>query len=248
VETGKRWLYPDLLRGLTILSMVAYHTCWDLVYLAGHKWAWYSSPAAYWWQQSICWTFILLSGYSRAIGKRHLRHGILISVCGILVTAVTFALPPQSRILFGVLTFLGSAMLLSIPLGRLHDRLDPRAGIVLNFLLFLAFRHLAAGYIGFGIWKLKMPEALYHGYFMTYLGCMEKGFESADYFPLFPWYFLFCTGWHLYRLLRFFGLPKKSYLPSHSRGPVKLAGRHSLFCYLLHQPLIYMILMFLHQL
>lgn len=44
----------DSLRGLTLVSMIAYHTCWDLVYLYGFDWGWYRSFQAYVWQQSIC--------------------------------------------------------------------------------------------------------------------------------------------------------------------------------------------------
>ena len=43
----------DSLRGLTLVSMIAYHTCWDLVYLYGFDWGWYRSCQAYVWQQSI---------------------------------------------------------------------------------------------------------------------------------------------------------------------------------------------------
>lgn len=30
----------DSLRGLTLVSMMAYHACWDLVYLYGMPWDW----------------------------------------------------------------------------------------------------------------------------------------------------------------------------------------------------------------
>ena len=43
----------DSLRGLTLFSMIAYHLCWDLVYLRGLPWAWYNGFWAYIWQQSI---------------------------------------------------------------------------------------------------------------------------------------------------------------------------------------------------
>ena len=46
----------DSLRGLTLFSMIAYHLCWDLVYLRGLPWAWYNGFWAYIWQQSICWS------------------------------------------------------------------------------------------------------------------------------------------------------------------------------------------------
>ena len=43
----------DSLRGLTLFSMIAYHLCWDLVYLRGLPWAWYNGFWAYIWQQGI---------------------------------------------------------------------------------------------------------------------------------------------------------------------------------------------------
>ena len=64
----------DSLRGLTLFSMIAYHLCWDLVYLRGLPWAWYNGFWAYIWQQSICCTFILLSGYC-CQASRHLSAG-----------------------------------------------------------------------------------------------------------------------------------------------------------------------------
>lgn len=62
----------DSLRGLTLVSMMAYHACWDLVYLYGMPWDWYRSFWAYAWQQSICCTFILLSGYCWQMGRHPL--------------------------------------------------------------------------------------------------------------------------------------------------------------------------------
>lgn len=66
----------DSLRGLTLVSMIAYHACWDLVYLYGMPWDWYRSFWAYAWQQSICCTFILLSGYCWQMGRHPLRRGL----------------------------------------------------------------------------------------------------------------------------------------------------------------------------
>ena len=54
------WL--DSIRGITLISMILYHAVWDIVYIAKVDWDWFKSDGAYIWQQSICWTFILLSG------------------------------------------------------------------------------------------------------------------------------------------------------------------------------------------
>lgn len=33
----------DTIRGLTLVSMIVYHACWDLVYLYRLDWGWYRS-------------------------------------------------------------------------------------------------------------------------------------------------------------------------------------------------------------
>lgn len=59
-----RYALLDEIRGLALVNMVVYHAVWDLVYLFACDWDWYQSGiAAFLWQQMICRTFILLSGF-----------------------------------------------------------------------------------------------------------------------------------------------------------------------------------------
>ena len=234
MSTGKRrWDGLDTLRGVTLISMIAYHASWDLVYLYGVRWPWYRSFGAYLWQQSICWTFILLSGYCLHLGRRRLRRGLMAFGGGALVSAVTVLLMPDSLILFGVLTLLGSATLLTIPLDPLLRRIPARAGLAGSFLLFLLLRDVNEGFLGFeGARLLALPRELYQNLFTAYLGFPPGGFHSSDYFSLLPWFFLFLTGYFLYPLRR--ETPGRLRLPA-----VTAMGRHSLLIYLLHQPVIY---------
>ena len=119
MEKRKRLHGLDLLRGVTLLSMIAYHGTWNLVYLFGVDLPWYEKLPGYIWQQSICWTFILLSGFCWSMSRNHLRRGLLVFGGGAVVSLVTCLLMPDSRILFGILTCLGSCMLLMIPLEKL---------------------------------------------------------------------------------------------------------------------------------
>ena len=112
----RRYHGLDTLRGVTLVSMMAYHACWDLVYIFGMDWDWYESFGAYLWQQSICWTFILLSGYCVQMGRHRLRRGLLAFGGGALVSAVTFFFMPEDLVFWGVLSLLGAAVLLTIPL------------------------------------------------------------------------------------------------------------------------------------
>lgn len=89
----------DSLRGLTLVSMMAYHACWDLVYLYGMPWDWYRSFWAYAWQQSICCTFILLSGYCWQMGRHPLRRGLMSFCGGAAVSLVTLVVMPEEPVL-----------------------------------------------------------------------------------------------------------------------------------------------------
>ena len=63
MEKRERYYFLDALRGIAVFSMVIYHFVWDLNYVAGIRWGSFSSPINFLWQQSICWTFILISGF-----------------------------------------------------------------------------------------------------------------------------------------------------------------------------------------
>ena len=225
----------DTLRGMTLVSMMVYHACWDLVYLFRQDWAWYRSFGAHLWQQSICWTFILLSGYCCHLGHHRLRRGLLSLGGGALVSAVSQV--AGSPIHWGVLTLLGAAALLTIPLDPLLRRLPARAGLAGSFCLFFLLREVNQGYLGFeGAALLTLPADWYQNSLTALLGFPGPDFFSADYFSLLPWLFLFWTGYFLYRL-RPEGEGRELRLPL-----VTTLGRHSLVAYLLHQPLIYGVL------
>ena len=236
----------DTIRGITLLSMMLYHTCWDLVFLFGKKIPGYSGVGGYVWQQSICWTFILLAGFCWSLGSHHLKRGLIVFGSGILITFVTLLVMPESRVIFGVLTLIGSCMLLLIPMEKLLLKLRAEIGLAGSFLLFLLFRNVNTGYLGFENWNiLKLPDGFYENLFTTYLGFPQKGFFSADYFSLLPWFFLFLTGFYLYQLVQKNHMMEKLF--SWRVLGFDVIGRHSLLIYLLHQPVVFGISWMLFQ-
>ena len=256
--SSRRLHLLDELRGLNLIDMIVYHFMWNLVYIAGIDFAWYRGRGAYVWQQSICWTFILLSGFCWSFGRHHFKRGLTVFLSGGLVTVVTLVFVPENQIIFGVLTLIGSCMLLMIPLDWLLGKItNPAAVIVLTalsgflFLLFFpaAHRHLAnfAGiFRGERLFSggPALPDTLYHGWLNTYLGFPAIDFYSTDYFPLLPWFFLFVVGYLLHRLCSGAGLGKADLLEAAvwRKNPLPWAafiGRHSLLIYLLHQPVLY---------
>lgn len=240
-----RYEILDEVRGITLLNMILYHTVWDLVYILGFQWFWFYSDAAYVWQQSICWMFILLSGFCWPLGKKTWRRGLIVFGAGVLITVMTGIFSREQMVIFGVLTFLGSAMLLLLPLKKLLFAIKPIVGLVGSMILFILLRNVNSGYLGFEQWRLvRLPEILYQNYLTTFLGFPMKGFVSADYFAVFPWIFLYTAGFFLYRVLQERGelqVLHRSFLPA-----AGIIGKRSLFLYLLHQPLIYGVLLLIN--
>lgn len=236
---ASRYHLLDTIRGITVISMVLYHLIWDLVYICGVKWSWFETGLAYIWQQSICWVFILLSGFCWSLSKRNCQRGLLVFGAGILVSVITFLFVPEYKILFGILTCLGSCMLLLIPLNKILVRVTPWKGFLVSILLFILSHNINEGYLGFEMWNLvKLPKFLYVGNFMTFLGFMDAGFNSYDYFSIFPWFFLFLVGYFTFHMLN--GKNKRLPMVFHrGKSVFEVFGKHTLFIYLVHQPIIY---------
>lgn len=251
-KNGKKRLHLiDEYRGFVLINMIAYHAIWDLVYLFGMDWQWYKSDIGFVWQQWICWSFILVSGFCWQMSRRNLKRGLLVFGAGFLITAVTVLFMPASRVVFGVLTLLGSSMLIMIPCDKICKKVSPLMGAVVSFCVFLFVYPVNRGYFGFGEMRLiEMPREWYANFVSTYWGFTEQGFYSTDYFSIVPWFFLYLTGYFLYSLYMeeyckeylSRGSKLKQTLSSSICPPLGWVGRHSLIIYMLHQPIVYGVL------
>lgn len=234
-----RYALLDELRGLDLVSMMLYHACWDLVFLFDVNMRWYAGTPGRLWQQTICWVFILLSGFCAPFGRYMPRRGTVVFGAGAVVTLATLVFMPEGRVIFGVLTFLGAAMLLTGVLEPLLKKVMPAVGLAVSAVLFAVCYPVGLGWVGLGGWKLMLPQSLYANYFTAFFGFYPDWFYSADYFGLLPWLFLFWAGYYLHKAV---GRRRMEPL----RRPVCPAlgwmGRHSLLLYLLHQPVIYGVL------
>lgn len=230
MSAKKRLPLLDTLRGLALVNMVLYHGLWDQVYLVSAP-AWYSESWAYPWQQWICHTFILVSGFCWSLSRRHLRHGLINLDFSGLITLVTLLALPQEPIWWGVLYLLGISALLLIPLAPALEKLPALPGLLVFVSLFALTRHIRR-------WAL-LPSWLFANQLTAALGFPPSGFVSSDYFPLIPWFFLFCCGYFLYKL----GENRWQELPvmQHELPALSFLGRHSLLIYLLHQPVLYLL-------
>ena len=123
----------------------------------------------------------------------------------------------------------------------LLDKIPLWAGLAVFGLLTWLTWNIQNGQLGFApIWSLQLPASWYQSNWLMPLGFVPNGFFSADYFPLLPWVFVFFAG-------SLAGVPLKEgrfpafVYPTHVRW-LAAVGRHTLWIYLLHQPVIYGVL------
>ncbi len=238
---NNRYFVLDTLRGFALVNMILYHALWDVVNIFRADVPWFTSESAHIWQQCICHTFILLSGFCWHFGKKKLKNALMVTGASVIITIVTAVFMKNSIILFGVLSLLGLSMLMMIPLDKVLKKINPFLGFVLFLVLFLLTKNISDGSVGIGeLAVIEIPETLYSNYFTAFLGFPFRGFYSADYFPLIPWFFLFTCGYYLNPVFNRLKLMK--YLSSFRCRPLEFLGRHSLIFYMIHQPVIYAVL------
>lgn len=222
----------DELRGLCVVLMVVYHALYTLAaqFMMPFALRWYTffSPA----EPLFAGIFIFLCGFSCRLSRNNRRRGLLLAAVAIGMTLVLWLVMPSQIILFGVLHCLAVCILLFAAAKPLLDRIPPLVGLSACALLSALLWTVPTVFGGhFLTWPL--PEALLDCAWLFPLGFGRV--YSADYFPLIPWLFVFAAG--TFAGQRRDRLPAWCY-SSHVRVLAWL-GRHSLWIYLLHQPLIF---------
>ena len=220
----------DALRGLCILCVILIHLIFDLIYFIGldlHLPAWYVFI-----QQYGGVIFVVLSGCCATLGSRSFHRGCIVFACGMLISLVTFGmyrLGMASRdviVWFGVLHLLGICMMLYPAYKKLPTQALAAMGVVL----------VVTGYLISGtVVKAK---------FLFPFGFVYEGFASSDYFPLLPWFFVFLAGAYTGKYAIEDKMPAFFY-KTHCK-PLALAGRYTLWIYVLHQPvaMVFFLLIF----
>lgn len=237
----------DFIRGLCVLLMIADHALFDLGFVFLDQWfpqggngllfALCDFARDFYWfhplrsiiQPLVVMCFMLISGISCGFSRSNLKRGLKLLGVALLLTAATYAM---DRILgytdyfiirFGILHLLAISILLY---GWLR-RYGRWPSLLLGLLLAAA-----------GLWFGAHPVAA-EGLLPFILG-IGSGSYSADYFPLLPWAGFFLLGGGLTTMLY---RERRSYFPTRvQRRSARLTlfvGRHALWVYILHQPVIY---------
>lgn len=241
---SERYGLLDMIRGINLISMIAFHACWDLQYMFNVDMPWYRGLPGDLWQRFICMTFIGLSGFCSFLGasiKKKVKRGIIVMVCGEIVSLVTFFAMPDNPIHFGILTFMGFAMIVFAVLDPFIKESEPIGNIIILICCYLFTRKVSAGRLIVMSSPVLLPRELYRNMFTAFLGFPPVHFVSSDYFPVIPWIFIYALGYNVGKLFKKYDLMK--YLTKPANGPFNIIGKNSLIIYMLHQPVIYGVLL-----
>ena len=220
---SERILWLDGWRGLVCALMIVYHFIFDLI-----SFGWLPYGITQQWplftlQRFIALSFIFLSGVSAHFTRSNLRRGLIALGAGVVVVAASYAV--GSPIRYGILQFLGCAMLFWHFAGKYVQRVPERLAPWLWGALYLVTRVIS--YTTF----IAVP-------WLYPLGLRAHGFVSFDWVPFIPNIFMFFLGaWFGQKLLtarsdsrlRTLGAPKWLAWP----------GQRTMLIYLIHQPILY---------
>jgi uncharacterized membrane protein len=228
-RTAKRIQIIDAARGLSIILVVAYHVGYDLVSAELMSADVLYSPLLLVLQPFFAGLFILLSGVSARFSRDNRKRGLQALGCALLISIVAGIM--GAPIQFGILHCLGLCMVLC---GRPEDWLDRIPRPVQPILFLVLF---VAGFALFPIESKIFTDIPY----LYIFGLIGQTFLSYDYFPLIPWFFLYLLGAWLGFFIVGRRFPRWFY---RLRVPVlPFIGRHTLLIYMLHQPVIYGVVM-----
>ena len=224
-----RYHLLDNIRGVCIILVVWYHVLFNLSEIFGGNYAFFRSAGMDAFRDGFVGVLMVLAGISCHFTRSNLRRGIKTLAGGLLVTAVTAMAMPSQLITFGILHFFGCCMLLYAALEKVLAKIPLWPGAAVSFALYFACRGIYGQVTG-------MPRN-----FLLFALGFRTGHSSADYYPILPWVFLFLTGCFLGRLFARGEVPKV--FAKNPAPALAGLGRHTMIIYLLHQPIVYGVMM-----
>lgn len=222
----------DWVRGIAVLGMILHHALFTFEQVAsvfGYDITFEILNTRVFWvlQELFVGVFLLISGICTVYSRSVLRRGLIVSGAALAVTLVTGVLLPAIgvqglEIWFGILHMFGLSMLL-YGLFTCKKRWVPALTGVVLFCLYLTV--------------ITCRGANWADQALIVIGILPKGFYSADYYPLLPYFLLYLAGTFLGPAVRENKFPQWFYRVRIK--PIEWVGRHSLWIYLAHQPILF---------
>lgn len=225
----KRYNYIDVIRGVAIIGMLVHHFLYDLDMLGFIDGGVLDNDGVSAFLKFGAGVFIFISGVCTSFSSNNYKRGIIILAVAYAFQAFTYFFMNDSYIAFGILHLLGWCNILAEPLKKVLSK----TGHKLIAVCVLIGVTLAVGY---GIDAVNPIDCSW----LYALGLYDYSFYSADYFPLLPWIFVFMSG-IVFGIFQVEHGPI-AWLEKIKCAPIEFIGRNTLWIYILHQPVFYLVL------
>ena len=240
IKGAKRILILDEIRGFAILCMIVHHMFYDVGFVLGLDWGYRVFDFLCHFQPLFWAAFIITSGICSHLSRNPIKRGFIVLGAGIIVSFVTAIIMPAigitgAEIYFGILSCLGCSMIIAGGLMPLLNKGNDKIGLLVVAFLFFATYKISDKSLLFGL--VRIPDALYQSNIFSPFGFYNSSFQSADYFPLIPWLFMFLFGAIFGKYAKEEKFSAFAY-NSHSKV-LQFVGKNSLWFYLAHQPALY---------
>lgn len=216
----------DTLRGFTIISMVAFHACYDLAYIEGVPLPWFTgTPFQAFWRCSISWTFLFIAGWMASFSRNNFKRGGIYAAAAALVFIATTLASVDTPVTFGILFCMAACTLLVAVAKPVLQNVPAPMGLACSLILFAL--------------TYTVPLGRYDIAGLAWLGFPGPAFASGDYYPLLPYLFMYLAGFFTSVIVD--GITKGGYPAWTKRDwcpSLTAVGHASLIIYLLHQPLL----------
>lgn len=214
---NKRVFEIDLLRFIAIILMIVFHFAYDLNTYGNFN-VDYSSIGLRSIGEISGFLFIFVSGISSGYSKHTTQRGFKIFGFGMAITIITYIVIGYQYVRFGVLHLLGVAILLY------------------PFISFLQPLQLLLAAIGSYVLGFVFKGVVTSTFLLLPLGIYYNGFESVDYYPIFPYISYFILGIFAYKT--FYKKGKRMIKKEIQISFITKASNYSLWIYLIHQPVL----------
>lgn len=212
----------DALRGLAVLLMVVHHFLYDLCAFLNAPWWLFANPVFNFLHYVFAGVFIFLSGVSSRFSRSNIKRGAIVAAIALAISIVTGVMDMPIR--FGVLHLLSFCMIFY----GINRKLFERFSSVSVPIIYAALLILSALTV-----KLISIDSRH----LWMFGWTYPDFYSSDYFPIFPWLFVFLIGTWAGKPIREHRLSDRFY--SFTVPFLPQIGRKALIIYIVHQPVLY---------
>jgi uncharacterized membrane protein len=207
----------DLFRVVAISLMITFHLVYDLTEFTNVEIS-FSSPLWSFIGEAAAVTFIFVAGISSGFSRNSIKRGIKVFCFGLIITIATYFFDNIEYIRFGILHFLGVAMIIFPLLNKLKK-----------------WQLLTLGVISFIIGNM-VANITVHTHLLIPLGFMYSNFVTMDYYPLFPYIAVFIFGVFIFKSYYYKGISLLN--TNYNSKIIKCISKNSLKIYLIHQPIL----------